>query len=292
MAVRKRQGSPARSARKPGVRREAGATSRSRAAARRARRQRILNCIPSADVERDWTPEHAVRAGLLRARAQLPEAKDLRASWWTVGDQGATGSCVGWAAADSVLRWHFVQAGRIRRNQTLSARYVWMAAKETDEFEERPTTFIEVDGTSLKAALDVARKFGVVTSDVLPFGGLLYQDEPEVFYALASRLKIASYINVGRTPQRWREWIATRGPVLTRLEVDDEWDRAGAGDGRLDVYRPPPGPAGHAVALVGYTRDRFIVRNSWGRSWGDGGFAYASLGYAQAAFTEAYGVTV
>jgi hypothetical protein len=291
MAARKRGGSTAaRAVRKPDARRQA---EKSRGAAvRRARRHRILNCVPSVDVERDWTPEHAVRAGLLRARARLPEEKDLRASWWTVGDQGATGSCVGWAAADSVLRWHFVQAGRIRRNQTLSARYVWMAAKETDEFEERPTTFIEVDGTSLKAALDVARKFGVVTSDVLPFGGLLYQDEPEVFYALAARLKIASYINVGRTPQRWREWIATRGPVLTRLEVDDEWDRAGAGDGRLDVYRPPPEPAGHAVALVGYTRDRFIVRNSWGRSWGDGGFAYASLAYAQAAFTEAYGVTV
>lgn len=42
------------------------------------------------------------------------------------------------------------------------------------------------------------------------------------------------------------------------------------------------------VALVGYTSDRFIVRNSWG----DKGFGYASIAYAQAAFTEAYGVTV
>ncbi len=44
-------------------------------------------------------------------------------------------------------------------------------------------------------------------------------------------------------------------------------------------------------ALVGYTPDRFIVRNSWGTSWGDQGFAYASVAYAQAAFTEAYGVS-
>ena len=50
---------------------------------------------------------------------------------------------------------------------------------------------------------------------------------------------------------------------------------------------------GHAVAIVGYTPDRFIVRNSWGTTqWGDKGFGYASFGYAQAAFTEAYGVTL
>ena len=49
---------------------------------------------------------------------------------------------------------------------------------------------------------------------------------------------------------------------------------------------------GHAIALVGYTPDRFIVRNSWGTGWGDKGFAYASLAYAKDAFTEAYGISV
>jgi hypothetical protein len=44
-----------------------------------------------------------------------------------------------------------------------------MAAKETDVFTSYPSTFIELEGTSLKAALDIARKFGLVTDAVLPF---------------------------------------------------------------------------------------------------------------------------
>jgi hypothetical protein len=62
--------------------------------------------------------------------------------------------------------------------------------------------------------------------------------------------------------------------------------------GNLDVYKPDTVGGGHTVALVSYTPDRFIVRNSWGTGWGDNGYTYASEGYARAAFTEAYGVTV
>ena len=55
---------------------------------------------------------------------------------------------------------------------------------------------------------------------------------------------------------------------------------------------PRRASGGHAVALVGYTADHFIVRNSWSTTWGDKGFAYASYPYATEAFTEAYGVNV
>ena len=44
-----------------------------------------------------------------------------------------------------------------------------MASKETDEFTTHPTSFIEGAGTSLKAAMDAARNYGVVTDKVLPF---------------------------------------------------------------------------------------------------------------------------
>jgi C1A family cysteine protease len=62
----------------------------------------------------------------------------------------------------------------------------------------------------------------------------------------------------------------------------------------LGRYRPSSIEGGHAVCVVGYRADgRFIIRNSWGRGWGDGGFAYATDAWVRAAFlAESYGITV
>src|SRR5437588_6205920 len=133
--------------------------------------QRILNCMPSRETERDWGVNAAIGANLMAAAPPIPDARDLRQGeeWWQIGDQGPTGSCVGWATADSVLRWHFVKAGQLPNDRPLSPRFTWLASKETDEFTSRATTFIETAGTSLKGALDVSRNFGAVPDSVLPF---------------------------------------------------------------------------------------------------------------------------
>jgi len=79
-------------------------------ATRKPRSPYILNCLPSPKPEKNWTLDTAVAAGV----AAAPSAKgaaaaaaagiDLREAWWAVGDQGNTGSCVGWGTADAVLR--------------------------------------------------------------------------------------------------------------------------------------------------------------------------------------------
>ncbi|VVB88503.1 Papain family cysteine protease [uncultured archaeon] len=267
--------------------------------------KRVLNCISSRDIEKDWHIGHAIAAGHVKdeARAQIPESKDLREQWWSIWDQKNTGSCVGQASA-AILTWQFVKVKRLAQNSKLSVRHIWMSAKEMDEYNYYPSTFLEIEGTSLKAALDIARKYGAVEDTVLPFEPeKLYDGEPETYYASAARYKILSYFNLRKdfgtktetwntVLTDWRTWIANKGPILTRLDVDDTWENANATRGNLDTYHKPPGPAGNAVAIVGYTKDRFIVRNSWGTGWGDKGFAYASLDYAKGAFSEAYGITL
>ena len=251
--------------------------------------KRIFNCIHSRDQEKDWAFEHATAAR--KPAAAIPPSKDLRTSWWRIGNQGDTGSCVGWASADGVLRWHLVKLNKLKPNKPLSVRFQWMAAKETDIFVSHATTFLEGSGTSIKTALDIARKYGAVEASVLPFNGKLSGLDEEVFYAKASAFKIASYYNLVRGDKlhNFRHWIANYGPILTRLDCDKSWDRI-TSNGKLNVYDTPDPEGGHAVAIVGYTRNHFIVRNSWGTGWGHKGFAYASNAYTAAAFDEAYGV--
>ena len=254
---------------------------------------RILNCIPSRGQETDWLAEVALQAYPESLTASdVPNATDLRAVWWKVNDQGNTGSCVGWAAANGVILYQMVTAGYLNKQELLSTRYLWMASKELDQWTSPATVFIEMAGTSLKAALDIARRYGLVKEQVLPFKGNLFPGRTAHFYALASQLKIASYFNLGRSIENWKRWIAMGRPVLTRLNVDKTFANASQTNGKLDVYLPETADGGHAIALVGYTQDHFIVRNSWGSSWGDGGFGFASMAYAQAAFTENYGVTL
>jgi Papain family cysteine protease len=264
-----------------------------RAKRRPKRVKRVLNVVPSPETERDWQLEQAAAAGVFALAAAVPKAKDLREEWWKIGDQRSSGSCVGWATADSVLRWHFVKAGRIPQSTLLSPRFIWMASKETDQFTSRPTTFVEAEGTSLKSALDIARKYGAVRDSSLPWAsGKNFPGTANTLYARAAQLKILAYFNLGVSPSNWRTWLATNGPILTRLDVDATWDAASDNAGVLDEYKASTARGGHAVAIVGYRPGEFIVRNSWGTGWGDRGFAYASDSYAENAFTEAYGVSV
>lgn len=67
--------------------------------------------------------------------------------------------------------------------------------------------------------------------------------------------------------------------------VDDRYMNLAAGD----IYRGPTGPivGYHAQCIVGYdlhnTAPVFIVRNSWGADWADGGYALLEVGYVAGA---------
>jgi hypothetical protein len=260
--------------------------------------KRVANVEASPGRRRDWS---AHRRGQL-SDAPPPADLDLRTRrpWYrAVRDQGETGSCVGWALADSVLRFQLVEAGRLKPSQRLSPRFIWMASKElraqrlTDD-AWRPSTFLEEAPTSLKDGLDVARRFGVVTEPVLRWQGPLNRGAPERFYEHAARFKLTAYYTLDdddpvTTFARWRRWLAQHGPVLLLVGLDRAFIR---GDPHLARYEPRRRPEGHACALVGYTEAGFIIRNSWGRDWGSDGYATAAPEWLRRAWSESYGLVV
>ena len=194
-----------------------------RAPPRVPKRKRICNLVPTPT---ERTPDGlAIRrctrgGGGGHARA-LPASLDLRKAWWDIGDQGSTGSCVGWGSTDGVARQMFVTANRLTQTTHLSPRFTWMACKETDPFTSRPQTMIEEAGTTLKTAVDVLRKYGAVPETMLPFkiNTTMYTGNENTFYATAATRKIASYFNLQRNLANWRScrWGST-GRSLRRPE--------------------------------------------------------------------------
>jgi hypothetical protein len=267
--------------------------------ARAAGTTRLFTVEESATREEDWTARK--RGGL--ADAAAPAALDLRADrpWYPVHNQGQTGSCVGWALAESVLRWQLVGAGRLEEDVPLSARFVWMASKEFRAqrlllAEWQPTTFLDEAFTSAKDALEVVRRYGAVTNRMLPFRGRLNRGPVEAFFEHAAELRITSFHNLDlKTPagsrRQWRRWLHQHGPVLIVLDVDQSFVDA-KGDARVAEYVPRRETLLHACALVGYDEGGFIVRNSWGRRWGEGGDAYLTDAWLERAAKETYGVVI
>ena len=263
---------------------------------------RILNVGPSPDREADHTPEVAAASGHLDP-ADPPERCDLRAPWYRIGDQGMTGSCVGWALADSVMWRQLVRAGRLAEAERLSPRFMWMAAKEmrakltavAGEPAWHPTTFLEQGMTDVKSALDVARGFGAALEADLRWQGGLYDGDIEHFYDTAGRRKITHYYRLDPEADpsdwfaHWRRWIHQHGPVLLVVGVDRHFE---AGEKLLDEFAADSEPFKHACALVGYRPGGFIVRCSWGEDWGESGYAAATDGYLAHATVESYGVVV
>jgi Papain family cysteine protease len=238
-----------------------------------------------------------------------PRALDLRKNrpWYRIGDQEHTGSCIGWALADSVMRWKLVNEGRLAQRERLSPRFVWMASKEWQAQRRgrehatvadlltgwQPSTFMEEATTVAKDALQVARHLGVVTEPMLKWKGPLNRGPEAEFWERAKEFKLEAYYSVTAAGledrlRRWRQWISQHGPLMIVVATDKSFLD---GEQVLREFQPRERVGLHACALVGFTRDdHFIVRNSWGTDWGDKGYANATPEWLSPAVRECYGV--
>lgn len=210
--------------------------------------------------------------------AQLPRAVDLRPWMPRVEDQGALGSCCANALVGALEYLSYRETGvRVE----LSRLFVYYNQRLWDGAVRDDLGATVVDGVR------VLSRLGAPMEPSWPYARQLFAVQPpEPIYAEAARHKVRDWWSIPIDVDAMRACLAAGFPVVFGTRVTESFMRAPR-SGVIEM----PGAADrddarhgrHALMLVGYDdgQQRFVVRNSWGNDWGDGGYCtmpYAYLG--------------
>jgi C1A family cysteine protease len=208
--------------------------------------------------------------------SSLPTSVDLRNNCSPVEDQGDLGSCTGNAIA-GIMEY---LARKARKTTDVSRLFIY--------YQERllEGTVNYDSGAYIRDGIKAVNKYGVPTENLWPYDVRKYTYRPtQAAYTNAATRKAVSYQKCANFAAV-KSALAQGYPVVIGFDVYESFESdTVARTGMM----PMPNKAreqllgGHAVTIVGYndTTQRFIVRNSWGTSWGDHGYFYMPYGVIQ-----------
>lgn len=234
-------------------------------------------------------------------------------------DQGREGACTGFGLAATInymLWWRHITTGGLYDFTSVSPHMLYDLARFYDEWPGE-----DYDGSSCRGAMKGWHKHGVCeyslwTRSVKPVVGRKPVVPKATWPIDAAQRPVGVYYRVDRqSVSDMQAAINEMGALYVSADVHAGWDAVNIIATKLkshdDLPVIPWTPAtqpdgGHAFALVGYNEWGFVVQNSWGKDWGNKGFAvmtYAdwvangsdawvcSLGVPQARSEHGNGVT-
>jgi hypothetical protein len=238
------------------------------------------------------------------AKAHLPDAVQL----WTppVLDQGQSMACTGMAGAVMVD----VAAHKMGKDFRASPRGLWTLARYSLFSPGEP---LQNSGAHFRSVFDNAMKFGVIHEDDCPWDLSRLNEDIGFDAAIAGqgqRLSVEGWYSLDETGDD--RMIAIQSALAQGFAVGGAWrvteQFCRLGDKSHFVqFRDSHGSIGlvynhesdtspwagnHALAIVGYEmvarRPWFKIQNSWGTSFGGGGFCW----FTSDVVDEAWDLTV
>ena len=208
--------------------------------------------------------------------SQKSNVVDLRKWCSPVEDQGQVGSCVGNSVVGA-LELLNIKSGA--KHVDLSRLFIYYNSRLMHRCEDRD------EGTYIRLAMGTLSSLGTCTESKWSYDPNKVNSRPSWgSYREAYAHKIGSFYCIKESGTELIDMIkaalSSGHPVVFGMIVDDDYMNYRGGVVPLP-RDDRQNPGGHAQLIVGYDEPQrvFIVRNSWGSSWGVGGYAYVPFDY-------------
>lgn len=206
--------------------------------------------------------------------ATLPSDIDLRPSFTRIKDQGNLGSCSAFAM---VGIYEYILKKSAKKETELSPLFAYYNARKHMVGDES-----ELEGTSLYNIIKGMGEDGICLEEFYPYTTTGFDEPSTDAIQDASCRKITKALNVERNIEHIKTAIAEGYPVAVSLQIFDSFASSTG-----FVVKPTEEELQsneqyfHAMVICGYSdREKiFIVRNSWGTEFGDGGYCYIPYSY-------------
>jgi C1A family cysteine protease len=220
-------------------------------------------------------PDDATRRQAKKVK-NLPQKVDLRKYLSSIEMQVGN-SCVANAFAGA---YEYLAMRELGESADVSRLFIYYNARYLADEQDNDS------GSMMVNAIEGLKEYGACSESIWANDYEMITEEPdEDSYNHGANFKIVEAEYIETDLDLWRATLADGFPIAFALNTFNSFDKATTNKGRVlmpkntDSERKSHG--WHAMLCVGYSDpDRmFIVRNSWGEEWGDGGYCYIPYDY-------------
>lgn len=209
---------------------------------------------------------------------KLPPKVDLRPHMTQVEDQKRLSSCTANAVAGAYE--YLAKKYLAKKAFDVSRLFIYYNARLRTGKE------IKDSGSHIQYAVDSLMKIGACREETWPYDQTKVNTKPhEKSFEAAANFKIEKTKFVPVRLDDWKRCLAEGYPIVFGIALFPSFDTCNKNKGVVPMPSPTEASRSahglHAMLCVGYSDvDKlFIVRNSWGEKWGDGGYCYMPYEY-------------